>query len=82
MLRKLVEFYPQEAAFRGLLIKYLIAQKGRENDAEKELRHWATANPTDVEIGLTLVRFLRSVKGPDCWSAGACEPDQRNCASV
>ena len=63
-LEKLIELYPKEAVLRELLVKYLVAQN-RQDDAEKQLRAWADANPTDVDIGLNLVGFLRQVKGSD-----------------
>jgi cellulose synthase operon protein C len=63
LLRKLIEQYPQETAFRKALVKYYLDQK-RLDDAEKELYALAAANPTDVEAGLDVVRFLRTVKGP------------------
>jgi tetratricopeptide (TPR) repeat protein len=64
VFHKLIEVYPEQAAFRAILIKYLVAQK-RVDDAEKELRAWAAAKPADVETGLNLIRFLRTVKGSD-----------------
>jgi cellulose synthase operon protein C len=63
LLRKLTEIYPQESAFRRYLIKFYIDQK-RLDDAEKELRALAAANPSDVEAGLNVVRFLQQFKGP------------------
>ena len=61
VLRKLVELYPQEAAFRGLWSN-THRPKG-ENDAEKELR--ALGCKSDRRRNRTdLVRFLRSVRGP------------------
>ena len=63
VLRKLVELYPQESAFRRALVQQYLDQK-RPDDAEQELDRLAAANPTDVEVGLDIVRFLRTVKGP------------------
>ena len=63
VLRKLIELHPQEGTFRRYLVKLYIDQK-RFDDAEKELRALAAANPTNVEPELDLVRFLRFVKGP------------------
>src|SRR5262249_783582 len=54
--------YPGELAFRRHLIKLYIDQK-RLDDAEKELRASAAANPTKVESELDLIGFLHSVKG-------------------
>ena len=36
----------------------------RPDDAEKELRALAAANPSDVEASLNVVRFLQQLKGP------------------
>src|SRR5450759_4401127 len=51
LLRKLVEGYPQELAFRRSLVKLFVDQK-RYDDAEKELRALAAANPSDIVAGL------------------------------
>jgi tetratricopeptide (TPR) repeat protein len=63
VFRNLFDLYPKDAGLRGVLVKYLIEHK-RLDDAEKELRAWAAANPTDPESGLNLVRFLLTFKGP------------------
>ena len=63
VLRKLTELHPQEGTFRRYLVKLYIDQK-RFDDAEKELRALAAANPSNVEPELDLVRFLSFVKGP------------------
>ena len=63
LLRKFVELYPKEAAFRQQLVKLYVDQK-RLDEAEKELRSLAAANPNDVEAGLDVVRFLITTKGP------------------
>jgi cellulose synthase operon protein C len=63
IIRKLVELYPQEPAFRKQLVRYYFDQK-RPDDAEKELRAIAAASPDDAEAGLDVIRFLRQVKGP------------------
>lgn len=63
LLRKFVELYPKEAAFRQQLVKLYVDQK-RLDEAEAELRSLAAANPNDVEAGLDVVRFLISTKGP------------------
>jgi predicted Zn-dependent protease len=62
LLRKLSELYPQEHAFQIRLARLYMDQK-RPDDAEKELRALA-ADPSDVEAGLNVVRFLQRVKGP------------------
>jgi tetratricopeptide (TPR) repeat protein len=63
LLRKLAELYPKEDAFHRGLIKLYVDQK-RFDDAEKELRALAAENPSDIEAGFNLVRFLQQVKGP------------------
>jgi len=63
LLRHLMELYPNERAFRGMLIKLFVDQK-RYDDAEKEIRNLAAANPSDFALGLNVVRFLQQVKGP------------------
>ena len=62
LLRKFVQLYPKERAFRRQLVRLYVGQK-RLDDAEKEMRAVA-ANPADVEAGLNLVRFLNATKGP------------------
>jgi tetratricopeptide (TPR) repeat protein len=64
LLRKVSELYPQEALFRRQLVKLYIDQK-RLDDAEKELRAIAAANPGNLEAGLDVVRFLLTAKGAD-----------------
>lgn len=63
LLRKFVELYPKEPAFRRQLVKLYVSQK-RLDEAEKELRVLAAANTSDVEAGLEVVRFLNTTKGP------------------
>lgn len=63
VLRKLSELYPQEVAFRRGLVKLYVEQE-RMDDAEKELRGLVAANPTDVTAQLSIISFLRAVKGP------------------
>src|SRR5262249_53077692 len=63
LLRQLAELYPKEPAYRRDLIK-LYADQKRFNDAEKELRALAAADPSDIEVGLNVVRFLQQVKEP------------------
>lgn len=64
LLRKLVALHPQLPAFRRGLIRLFVEQK-RFDDAEKELRAIATANPSEIQAGLDVVRFLQQFKGPD-----------------
>ena len=63
LLRKLIELYPEQPVFRRQLIKLYVDQK-RPDDAEKELRATAAANPTNIEAGLDVIRFLHATKGP------------------
>ena len=62
MFRKLIEHYPKEPAFRSALVKFYLDQK-RPDDAEKELRALAAANPTDVGVEMDVIRLLRTTKG-------------------
>jgi tetratricopeptide (TPR) repeat protein len=64
LLRKLVSLYPKEATFRRQLVRYYVAQK-RLDDAEKEVRDIASADPDNVEAGLDVVRFLNAFRDPD-----------------
>ena len=62
VLQKLIKENPSQPAFRNQLIQAYIA--GRQLDeAEKELRAIATANPADSKAGLDVVRFLNDTKG-------------------
>src|SRR5262249_18785218 len=63
-LRKLIDLYPFEAALQRSLIDLYVKQK-RYDDAEKELRALSAAKSSDVELGLSVVRFLQQFKGPD-----------------
>src|SRR5260370_28025227 len=63
LLRKLVDLYPQEPAFRKLLFR-LIVLRHRPTDAAKEERVIAAAKPSDSEAGLELVQLLYAIKGP------------------
>jgi cellulose synthase operon protein C len=73
LLRKVIAQDPKQPAYRNQLIQVLIAQR-RFDDAEKELRSRAEADPADSKAGLDLVRFLISVKGPE---AARAELDAR-----
>ena len=61
-LRKLMERNPQEAAFQRELVKFYAANN-RPDDAEREMRAYASSRPDDLQAGLGLVRFLQVVKG-------------------
>jgi tetratricopeptide (TPR) repeat protein len=63
VLRKLIEYYPQEPAFRKALVKLYLYQK-RPDDAEKELRALATANPNDAGLQMEVIHLLGTIKGP------------------
>ena len=59
MLKKLVAAKPE---FRPQLVQLYIGER-RFDDAEKELRALAAANPDDSKAGLDVVRFLASFRG-------------------
>ena len=63
LLQKLIKDYPQEPAFRRALVKLYLHQK-RPDDAEKELRALAAANPTDAGLEMEVIRLLGTTKGP------------------
>jgi tetratricopeptide (TPR) repeat protein len=63
LLRKFIDLYPLESAPRKSLINLYVKQK-RYDDAEKELRAFAAANPSDLVAGLNVVLFLQQIKGP------------------
>jgi tetratricopeptide (TPR) repeat protein len=60
-LKKLVELNPQELGYRKLLINFYVEQR-RTDDAEKETRALAAANPADSAAALDVVRFLYTIK--------------------
>lgn len=60
-LKKLVELNPQEPGYRKLLINFYVEQR-RIDDAEKEMRALAAANPTDSAAALDVIRFLYTIK--------------------
>jgi tetratricopeptide (TPR) repeat protein len=64
LLKKLIEDFPQEPAFRKQLAQLYLRQH-RVDDAEKTIRAIAETNPTNVDAKLDVVRFLYTVKGPD-----------------
>jgi tetratricopeptide (TPR) repeat protein len=63
-LRKVISLNPKEPAYQSQLIQLLVAQR-RFDEAEKEFRARAEANPADSKAGLDLIRFLNQVKGPN-----------------
>ena len=60
-LKKLIELNPQELGYRKLLVNFYVEQH-RTDDAEKEMRALAAANPTDSEAELDVIRFLYKIK--------------------
>lgn len=60
-LQKLIELKPQEPGYRKLLVNLYVEQH-RLDDAEREMRGLAAANPSNSDAALELVRFLYSVK--------------------
>src|SRR5262249_4136100 len=63
LLHKLVGLYPSETALQKSLIGVYLKEK-RYDEAEKELRAYAAAKPSDMTAGLNLVGFLLQFKGP------------------
>jgi cellulose synthase operon protein C len=63
LLKSLVERYPQNVGFRKQLVNLYTSQH-RPDDAEKELRTIAAADPKNTQAGLDLIRFLYATKGP------------------
>lgn len=64
VLRKLISFYPENAAFRSALVRYYVS-KDLTEDAEAELRSLANANPDDTQAALNVVRFVNEQHGSD-----------------
>jgi tetratricopeptide (TPR) repeat protein len=62
LLRKLIQFHPEDIAFRKQLIKFYVDQH-RQDAAENETRAMVEANPTNPEAELDLVRLLYAAKG-------------------
>ena len=60
-LKKLIELNPQEHSYRKLLINFYVEQR-RTDDAEKEMRALAAANPADSAAALDVARFLYAIK--------------------
>jgi cellulose synthase operon protein C len=63
VLQKLIELYPQEIAFHKQLARFYIDQH-RLDDAEKQLRLIAAADPKNSTAQLDVVKFLFATKGP------------------
>jgi cellulose synthase operon protein C len=62
ILHKLIDQKPLETALRGQLVQIYVAQR-RFDEAEKELRAIATANPENSAAELEVVRLVGGVKG-------------------
>ena len=73
VLRNLVELFPDEAAFRRELVRFLLLRE-RPDDAEAELRAIAAAEPDNTDAALDVVRLVNQVKGFD---AARAELDER-----
>jgi cellulose synthase operon protein C len=63
ILHKLIEQKPENIGLHDQLARILVAER-RFDDAERELRAIATANPQNTAAELNVVRFLSGVKGP------------------
>jgi len=72
LLRQLIA-QDKDPLYRNQLIQILVAQK-RFDDAEKEFRARAEADPSDTKAGLELIRFLAATRGAD---AARTEFDRR-----
>jgi tetratricopeptide (TPR) repeat protein len=60
-LKKLIELNSHELGYRKFLINFYVEQR-RTDDAEKEMRALAAANPADSAAALDVVRFLYTIK--------------------
>jgi cellulose synthase operon protein C len=63
-LREVISLNPKDRTYQAQLIQLLISQR-RFDEAEKEFRARAEANPGDSKDVLDLVRFLNLARGPD-----------------
>jgi cellulose synthase operon protein C len=63
IIQSLIPQKPNDIALRGQLARIFVTQH-RLEDAEKELRLIATANPENTGAELDVVRFLNGTKGP------------------
>ncbi len=63
-LREVISLNPKDRTYQAQLIQLLISQR-RFDEAEKEFRARAEANPGDSKDVLALVRFLNLTRGPD-----------------
>ena len=63
VLRKLMDRYPEQPAFRAQLIRFYLANQ-RQDDALKEQRAAVAAKPDDIKTGLELVGLVSAIQGP------------------
>jgi cellulose synthase operon protein C len=63
LLKDLAQRFPENQAFPKQLVQLYMFQH-RSDDAEKELRTIAAADPKNIQSGLDLIRFLFTAKGP------------------
>jgi len=63
LLKDLAQRFPENQAFPKQLVQLYTFQH-RSDDAEKELRTIAAADPKNTQSGLDLIRFLYTVRGP------------------
>lgn len=63
LLKRLIEFYPEELAFRRQLVSFYVGQH-QLDDAESQLRAIVAADPANAEAELDLVRFLYRFRNP------------------
>ena len=76
LLRKLVDLYPKNNAFRNQLVRFYLL-KNRPQDAEREMRSVVAADPNNANAELELVRLLAVIKGPAAARAELDFPHQR-----
>ena len=63
LFSKLIELFPETPAFQEGLVQWYLG-KGRKDDAERTVREYAAANPTDEKAQFRLIAFLNTTKGP------------------
>ena len=62
VLKSLAAHFPQDDTFGKQLVNLYVFEH-RPDDAEKQLREYATANPSKPDAGLDVVKFLLATKG-------------------
>ena len=63
IIRKMIQFYPQNRAFRQALVQFYLGQ-GRKDKAEDLVRSFATDHPEDIQAKLDLAGVVGTIKGP------------------